>query len=156
MVEHTAKSFTADTGWASPGTDRSKTGILLSPFLFFLGEQLISYCRQRQDAPTQFLFGFLTSSSTTRLYCGRAPRESVWQFYVLPHMRQSSETTTYVSAGHIILTPTQPVGSGRPQRESNPGPHHQESCALPTKLPRPPLQLKWNPVFVIRGKQLRE
>ena len=23
---------------------------------------------------------------------------------------------TFVSAGHIILTPTQPVGSGRPQR----------------------------------------
>ena len=37
---------------------------------------------------------------------------------------------TSVSAGHIILTPTQPVGSGRPQRESNPGPPHQESCAL--------------------------
>ena len=26
------------------------------------------------------------------------------------------------------------VGSGRPQRESNPGPLHQESRALPTKL----------------------
>ena len=36
-----------------------------------------------------------------------------------------------VSAGHIILTPTQPVGSGRPQRESNPGPPHQESAELP-------------------------
>ena len=46
-------------------------------------------------------------------------------------MRQSWETMTSVSAGHIILTPTQPVGSGRPQRESNPGPHHQESRALP-------------------------
>ena len=45
-----------------------------------------------------------------------------------------------VSAGHIILTPTQPVGSGRPQRESNPGPPHQESRALPTKLPHPPLK----------------
>ena len=45
---------------------------------------------------------------------------------------------TSVSAGHIILTPTQPVGSGRPQRESNPGPPHQESRALPTELPRPP------------------
>ena len=30
-----------------------------------------------------------------------------------------------------------PVGSGRPQRESNPGPPHQESRALPTELPRP-------------------
>ena len=87
-----------------------------------------------------WLVGFLTSSSTTRLYRGRAPRQSVWQFYVLPHMRQSWETMTSVSAGHIILTPTQPVGSGRPQRESNPGPPHQESRALPTKLPRPPVE----------------
>ena len=54
-----------------------------------------------------WLFGFLTSSSTTRLYRGRAPGQSVWQFYVLPHMRQSWETMPSVSAGHIILTPTQ-------------------------------------------------
>ena len=46
---------------------------------------------------------------------------------------------TSISAGHIILTPTQPVRSGRPQRESNPGPSHQESRALPTELPRPQL-----------------
>ena len=44
---------------------------------------------------------------------------------------------TSVSADHIILTPTKPVGSGRPQQESNPGPPHQESRALPTELPRP-------------------
>ena len=79
------------------------------------------------------LVGFSTSSSTTRLYRGRAQRQSVWQFYVLPHMRQSWETMTSVSAGHIILTPTQPVGSGRPQRGSNPRPPHQESRALPTE-----------------------
>ena len=66
--------------------------------------------------PMIWLVGFLTSSSTTRLYRGRAPRQSVWQFYVLPHRRQSWETMTSVSAGHIILTPTQPVGSGRPLR----------------------------------------
>ena len=36
---------------------------------------------------------------------------------------------TSVSAGHTILTPTKPVGSGRPQRGSNPGPPHQESRA---------------------------
>ena len=72
------------------------------------------------------LFGLLTSSSNTKLYRGRTPRQSVCQFYVLPHMRQTWETMTSVSAGHIILTPTQPVGSGRPQRESNPGPPHQE------------------------------
>ena len=62
-------------------------------------------------------FGFLTSSSTTRPYRGRAPK------HVPPHMRQSWETLTSISAGHIILTPTLAVGSGRPQWESNPGPH---------------------------------
>ena len=78
------------------------------------------------------LFGFLTSSSTTRLYRGRAPRQER-----LPHMRQSWETMTSVSAGHIIQTPTQPVGSGRPQRESNPGSPHQESRALPQSYRAP-------------------
>ena len=52
-------------------------------------------------------------------------------------MRQSWETMTSVSAGHIIQTPTQPVGSGRPQRESNPGPPHQESRALPQSYRAP-------------------
>ena len=36
-----------------------------------------------------WLVGFLTSSSTTRLYRGWAPRQSVRQFYMLPHTRQS-------------------------------------------------------------------
>ena len=36
---------------------------------------------------------------------------------------------TFVSAGHIVLTPTQPVDIGRLQRESNPRPPHQESRA---------------------------
>ena len=51
---------------------------------------------------------------------------------------------TSVSAGHIILTQTQPVGSGRSQRESNPTSPHQESHALPTELPRlpPPCVIK--------------
>ena len=84
------------------------------------------------------LFGFWTSFSTTRLYLGRAPRQSVWQFYMLPHMRQSDETMTSVSAGHIILAPTQAVGSRRLQRELNPGPPNQKLCALLTELPRPP------------------
>ena len=83
------------------------------------------------------LFGFLTSSSTTRLYPDGPQDKSVWQFYVLLHMRQSWETMTSVSAGHIIQTPTQPVGSGRPQRESNPGPPHQESRALPQSYRAP-------------------
>ena len=99
---------------------------------------VLSMLYQCQYCRTQVcLFGFLTSSSTTRLYRRRAPKQSVWQFNVLPHMRQSWKTMTSVSAGRIILTPTQPVGSGRPQRESNPGAPHQESRALPTELPRP-------------------
>ena len=44
---------------------------------------------------------------------------------------------TSVSAGHIILTPTQTVGNGPPQRESNPGSTQQESRALLTELPTP-------------------
>ena len=60
---------------------------------------------------------------------------------------------TSVSAGHVILTPTQPVGSGRPQRESNPGPPHQESRALPTELPPPPLPL-WRNVSHIPDRAL--
>ena len=88
----------------------------------------------RKEAPIQstlylfiWLVGFLTSSSTTRLYRGGVPRLTS---NVLAHTRQSGETMTSVSACHIILTPTQPVRSGRPQRESNPGPRHQESCVL--------------------------
>ena len=76
------------------------------------------------------LFGFLTSCQLLGYIADGPQDKSVWQFYVLPHMRQSWETMTSVSAGHIIQTPTQPVGSGRPQRESNPGPPHQESRAL--------------------------
>ena len=39
-----------------------------------------------------------------------------------------------VLAVHIILTSTQPIESGRPQRDSNPGPPDQESRALPIEL----------------------
>ena len=56
---------------------------------------------------------------------------------MLPHARQSGETLISVSAGHIILTPTQPVGSGRPQRESNQRPPQQKSRAPLTQLLRP-------------------
>ena len=94
------------------------------------------------------LFGFLTSSSTTRLYRGRAPRQSVWQFYVLPHEAGVGDHDFCLSRSHYTDT-DQPVGSGRPQRESNPGlasswylskpgPPHQESRALPTELTPPP------------------
>ena len=85
-----------------------------------------------------WLVGFLTSSSTARLYRRRAPRLTADKIQVLPHTRQSGETMTSVSAGHIILTQTQREGSGRPQQGSNPGPPHQETHALPTELPPPP------------------
>ena len=78
--------------------------------------------------------GFLTSSSTIRLYRGRVPRLTSGNFTCC-HMRDRSGWLWLVSAGHFILTPTQPVGSGRPQQELNPGPPHQESRALPTELP---------------------
>ena len=85
-----------------------------------------------------WLVGFLTSSSTTSLYRGWNTRLASDNFTcVLPHTRQSGETMTSVSAGHIIRTPTQPVRSGRPQRGSNPGSPHQES--------RPPPHLRTVP-----------
>ena len=46
---------------------------------------------------------------------------------------------TFVLAGHIILTPTQPVGSGRPQQESNPGVVHSTDWATP-----PPARDVWS------------
>ena len=78
---------------------------------------------------------FLKSLSTTRLYRGRAPKLTSDNYKCC----QSGETMTSVSTGHIILTPTQPVGSRRPQRGSNPGPPRPKSRALPTELPRTPL-----------------
>ena len=48
------------------------------------------------------------------LYRGRVPRLTSDNFTCC-HTRERVETMTSVSAGHIILTPTQPVGSGRPQ-----------------------------------------
>ena len=60
---------------------------------------------------------------------------------------------TSVSAGHIILTPTQPEGSGRPQRESNPEPPNQESRALPTGHY---FEGNCNPQFSVISGSLRE
>ena len=48
------------------------------------------------------MFGFLMSSSTTRLYRGRVRRLTSDNLYVLPHTRQSWETMTSVSAWIII------------------------------------------------------
>ena len=83
-----------------------------------------------------WLVGFLTSSSTLGYI---ADGSDVWQFYVLLKTRQSGETMT---TGHFILIPTQLVGSGRPQWESNPGPPRHKSRALPTEQPPPPKKKK--------------
>ena len=87
------------------------------------------------------LFDFLTSSSTFKLYHGRVTSltsDNFTRACCHTRKRQSGDTMTSVSAVHIILTPTQSVGCERPQRVSNPGPPHQESCALPTELRPPP------------------
>ena len=70
------------------------------------------------------LFGCLVFSCPCQQqgYIVEGPKTDFWQFYVLPHTRQSGETMTSVSGEHIILTTTQPVGSGRTQRGSNPWP----------------------------------
>ena len=57
------------------------------------------------------LVGFLTPPSTTRLYRRQAPRQSVWQFYVLSNMRQSWETMTCLSRSHY--TDTDPTSRER-------------------------------------------
>ena len=49
---------------------------------------------------------------------------------------------TSIAAGHIILTPTQPVGCARPQQGSNRRPPQRESRAPPTELPRPLVQMQ--------------
>ena len=50
--------------------------------------------------------------------------------------RRSEDTMTSASAGHIILTPTQPEATDRPEFGSTPRPPDPESRALPTELPR--------------------
>ena len=72
------------------------------------------------------LVGFLTSSSTTRLFRGQAPeteRLSSDNLRAATHETEREDHDFCLSRLHfmILLTPTQPVGSGRPQRESNPG-----------------------------------
>ena len=78
------------------------------------------------------LVGFLTSSSTTRLYRRRVPRLTSLNRTRCHTRDKGGEIMTSVSVDHFILTPTQPVGIGRPQQESNSVPPHQESRALPT------------------------
>ena len=60
------------------------------------------------------LVGFLTSTSTTGLYHGLAPRQSVWQFYVLPHIRHRWETMSSVFClSRLHYTDTDPTSRER-------------------------------------------
>ena len=68
---------------------------------------------------------------------------------------------TAVSAGHIIVTPTQSVRRGCHLWGSKPRPSHQDSRALPTELPCPAKELwiwrdSWIPLKLMgiqtRGK----
>ena len=79
----------------------------------------------------------LSSVSTTRLYRERVQRLSSGNFTCCHTRVESGETMTSVSAGHIILTPTQPVGSRWPKRGLNSGAPYQESRTLSTELPCP-------------------
>ena len=81
------------------------------------------------------LIGFLTSSSATRI-SRMGSRLTPDNLTCCHTERQSGKTMTSVSADHIILTPTQPIGRGRPQGP-NPGPPDQESRAIPTEQPLP-------------------
>ena len=55
---------------------------------------------------------------------------------------------TSVSAGHIILTPTQPVSSLRPEQGSNLIPSGEKSGAVPTELLKVCNMGGWSTAFV--------
>ena len=76
-------------------------------------------------------FGFLTSPSTARLYRGRVPR-LMSDSFTCCHTRDRVGRPWLLSQPVIIiiLTATQPLASGRPQRISNIRPPHQESRPL--------------------------
>ena len=60
----------------------------------------------------------------------------------------SGETMTSVSSGHIILTPTQPVSSLRPEQGSNLIPSGEKSGAVPTELLKVCNMGGWSTAFV--------
>ena len=112
-----------------------------------------------------WLVGFLTSSSTTRLYRGRAPRQSVWQFYVLPHTRQSGGDHDFcLSRSHYTDTdPTSREWAATAETEpgtSSPGVKRYTDWATPPPPPPPPCWggakenfIKFNPCVQSEGKK---
>ena len=106
-------------------------------------------CHQREHPQQNCLnchqrCSFSTSSST-RLYLGRAARLMSDNFYMLPHTRQLGDHDFCLSQSHYTETDPTSIGSRRPQRGSNLGPPHQESRALLARagqLPQPQMTTK--------------
>ena len=81
-----------------------------------------------------WLVGFLKSSSATRLYRGWVPRLSSDKFTCCHTWDRAERPWLLSQPVTLYWHRTKPVGSGRPQQESNPGPPHPESRALPRPL----------------------
>ena len=77
-----------------------------------------------------WLVGFLTSSSTTRLYRGKIPRLTSDNFTCCHTRDWAGDHDFCLSRSHY--TDTNPTSR---ERESNPGSPHQESHAVPTESP---------------------
>ena len=67
-----------------------------------------------------------TSLSVTRLSCRLVPRLKSTILHAATQ-GEGGETMTSDSAGHILLTPTQPEGSGHPIPILNPRPSHENT-----------------------------
>ena len=74
------------------------------------------------------LIGFLTSSSPTR-FIADGPQDRASDNFMCCHTWDRAGRPWLLSQPvTLLLTLTQPVGSGRPQQESNPGRPHQDSA----------------------------
>ena len=83
------------------------------------------------------LFGFLTYSSTAKLYRGRIPRLTSDNCKCPAHETGRGDHDFGLFRSHY--TDIDPTSW---ERGSNPRPPHQESRALPNELPPPPLPSK--------------
>ena len=77
----------------------------------------------------RFLYVCLVSSRPRQLlgYIADEPQNRASDNFTCCHTWDRAGRPWLLSQPVTLLTPTQPVGSERPQRESNPGPPHQES-----------------------------
>ena len=133
----------------NPGVTQQKERFIVVECIFCSS---LSNLREQLDTNVQPSRGSAQgsmSSSATRLSRRLVQRLTCLTILHATTQRQSKETMTFVSAGHIILTQTQPVGSERPQRRSNPGSPHQECRDLSTELQRPFFYAQYGPGAVI-------